>query len=206
MTFNTKTLTIAAVLYFAIFLFAHHTATNSPQQLFRGVADLSASVSPTQRQLSTTILYAPADSTIDRITPDRFVTPLAVVDVVQKIRKDANYSVTLDDISDYERRFGTIPAGAVVAFSSGAERKPVHVSPDVIDFLLRGRDIYGVSFDAALNPAATDMALRNGAYLLANTSDIEAVPESGAILIVAPIKAAGVHSAPARVFALLRAK
>jgi len=41
--------------------------------------------------------------------------PLCVIDITDKVAKDVNYAVTVDDIKAYEAKYGDIPDGAFVA-------------------------------------------------------------------------------------------
>jgi kynurenine formamidase len=58
---------------------------------------------------------------------------------------------------------------------------------------------YGASDDFSVH----HLALGAGLYHLENLSDLSAVPEAGAFLMVAPIKLEGGSGGPVRVFALL---
>lgn len=45
----------------------------------------------------------------------QLVYPLCVVDVSEKVKEDVHYAVTVQDILDYEAKYGPIPDGAFVA-------------------------------------------------------------------------------------------
>lgn len=47
--------------------------------------------------------------------PVNMIFPLCVIDISKKAAKDIHYAVTVDDIKDYERQYGNIPKGALVA-------------------------------------------------------------------------------------------
>jgi kynurenine formamidase len=190
---TTKTLAIAAILYFAIFLFARRQVPSHAEQLFRGVSDLSSAIATSKQELNTTTIFAPEGSTVEQITPDRFITPLVVISGTEK------NPITFNNIAVYERQHGTIPAGAVVAFQTGAPD-----APEVLEFLVQARHIYGVSLPTNASSTIVKAAEHNGLYVLTNLQEVSTLPRADSILIVAPLKTAGATSAPARVFALLR--
>ncbi|WP_405378318.1 cyclase family protein [Phascolarctobacterium sp.] len=45
--------------------------------------------------------------------------PLCVIDVTAKVAKDVHYAVTVEDIKEYEAKYGPIPEGAFVALYTG---------------------------------------------------------------------------------------
>lgn len=47
------------------------------------------------------------------------VFPLCVVDISEKVKADPCYAVTIDDIKEYEAKYGAIPDGAFVALYTG---------------------------------------------------------------------------------------
>lgn len=67
-----------------------------------------------------------------------------------------------------------------------------------------GCDTMSVEYGASEDFAVHRLALGAGLYHLENLADLSALPESGAFLVVAPIKLEGGSGGPVRVFALLR--
>jgi kynurenine formamidase len=57
-------------------------------------------------------------ATISDIPPTVALRPLVVINVAPKVAKDPGYQATVADIKDWERRHGSIPAGAVVMVRS----------------------------------------------------------------------------------------
>jgi len=51
----------------------------------------------------------------NKFTVKDAVFPLCVVDVTEKVKKNQRYLVTVDDIKEYEAKYGDIPDGAFVA-------------------------------------------------------------------------------------------
>ena len=62
---------------------------------------------------------------IDQIPPQRLVGPGAIIDVRSKVAQEvndngkSNYAVTVDDLKEYEGKYGKIPWGAIVIMNSG---------------------------------------------------------------------------------------
>ena len=106
-------LVVAATLSIAILLFAaqKHNLGTGPQ--FRAVVDLTAA-STLKVDLSSagnTILVAPAKTggvwTVDTLPPARLVAPLAVIEAQHKNFPDSESLVTMNDVADFDRRYGT---------------------------------------------------------------------------------------------------
>src|SRR5215470_10283998 len=58
-------------------------------------------------------------ATADKLQPDRFFAPLAVISIESRAAKDADAVMTVDDVLAWEKRHGRLPAGAFVAMHSG---------------------------------------------------------------------------------------
>lgn len=66
-----------------------------------------------------------------------------------------------------------------------------------------GCDTLSVDYGASTDFAVHHLSLGAGLYHLENLADLNEVPDSGAFLIVAPIKLEGGSGGPVRVFAIL---
>ena len=165
--------------------------------------------------------------TADKLPPEKFFAPLAVISIEARAAKNADALVTIDDVLEWEKRNGRLPAGAFVAMYSGwgsrvssAERflnkdskGTMHApgfSEDVAKFLATERDIVGAGVDTLSLDAASatkfvaHLALlgagKYGVELLAN---LNAVPPSGATIIVGGPKHEGASGGPCRVYAVV---
>jgi kynurenine formamidase len=76
--------------------------------------------------------------TVDRIDPSEMLMPLVVIDVHEKVARNPDYVLTLDDIKAWETRHGTVPRGAFVAMRTDWSKR----WPD--DAALANRDAKGV--------------------------------------------------------------
>jgi kynurenine formamidase len=62
-------------------------------------------------------------ATISDIPPTVSLRPLVVINIAPKVARDPGYQAGVDDVKDWERRHGPIPAGSVVMMRSDWSRK-----------------------------------------------------------------------------------
>jgi len=170
--------------------------------------------------------FAVGGLTADRLPPERFLAPLAVIDIADRAASDPDAQLTPDDILAWESTHGPLPAGAFVAMHSGWEARLVDpptflnqdaggtphfpgFHPDAAALLVEERDIVGIgvdtiSIDFGPSPdfATHHTVLGAGAYGLENLAALAAVPPSGATIVVGGPKHATASGGPTRVFAL----
>jgi kynurenine formamidase len=162
---------------------------------------------------------------VDMIPVDRLFCPLAVIDIREKAAADADAQVTPDDIKAWIAANGDIPAGACVAMNSGWSAKvatPAFRNADgegkmhfpgfhveAAQMLAETGDVAGIavdtlSLDHGISPDfATHYAwLPTGRWGLECLANLDAVPATGATLIVGAPKHAGGSGGPARVFTM----
>lgn len=222
-----KTFTIAWTLVMAIFLFAQRRPQKlAPPNGFSAAIDLTHPAQGTRTNIDAAPYLSPAAWTVDRVPAGRWMASLVVLNVTEQAGRDADYQVTVADIADWEQRHGHIPAGAVVLARTGwaarwnsagdyrnADRQGIMHFPgfslEAARFLAESRGVSGLGTDTLSvdSGAARDLPVRHYAsqhnlYHLENVADLSPVPESGAVLIAAPIK--GDPNEAWRMFALLR--
>lgn len=163
----------------------------------------------------------------DRLAPDRFFAPLAVVSIEARAAKDSDAVVTVDDVLAWERRHGRLPSGAFVAMHSGWDARigdanrflnkdaqgTMHApgfSEEAARFLAQERDIVGAGVDtlsldvASAQKFVAHLALLGaGKYAVELMANLATVPPSGATLIVGGPKHQGASGGPVRVFAVV---
>lgn len=170
--------------------------------------------------------FPPGKATVDQIPAKQFFGPAVVFDVRAESEKDADYQLTTGSIADWEKRHGRVPEGAIALLRTGwASRWPdvtkyrnqdaqgqMHFpgfSPDAAKLLIErkvsglGCDTLSVDYGASPDYSVHHLALGAGLYQLENLRDLSELPETGAFLIVAPIKLEGGSGGAVRVFALL---
>jgi kynurenine formamidase len=169
---------------------------------------------------------------VGAIPASRLVGPAAVVDVTVQVAADPGYLVTIADFETYEEEHGRIPEGAWVllrtgwgvraddaeAFLNAGPEGPVTPGPDVeaAKWLGSERGIVGfgvetVGIDAGaaggMDPAfpVHHFLLGAGRYGLTQLANLDQVPATGAVLVVAPLRLVGGTGSPARALALVPA-
>jgi len=163
----------------------------------------------------------------DRLPVNRLIAPLVVVAIAERAAKDADTLVSVDDLLQWEKRHGRIPAGALVAMHAGWDARvadtarflnrdtkgALHApgfSEQAARFLVTERDISGVGVDtlsldagAAQKFVAHLAILGAGKYGVELMANLGRVPPSGATVIVGAPKHEGATGGPARVLALV---
>jgi kynurenine formamidase len=170
--------------------------------------------------------FPPGKATVDQIPVKQLFGPAAVIDVRAESGKDADYQLGSARVEEWEKRHGRIPEGTIVLLRTGwssrwpdAQKYRNQDAKGKMHFpgfsaeaakLLIGRKVSGLGCDtlsidhgASSDYAVHRLALGAGLYQLENLADMSELPETGAFLIVAPIKLEGGSGGPVRVFALL---
>src|SRR2546428_6829177 len=170
--------------------------------------------------------FPPGKTTVDQIPVKQLFGPAAVIDVRAKSGKDADYQLGTARVEEWEKRHGRFPEGAIVLLRTGwASRWPdaqkyrnpdakgkMHFpgfSAEAAKLLIArkvsglGRDTLSIDYGASEDFAVHHLSLGAGLYHLENLADLSELPETGAFLIVAPIKLEGGSGGAARGFALL---
>lgn len=164
-------------------------------------------------------------ATADQIPAADLVGPLAVVDIRDRVAKDADAVGTAEDLRGWEHRHGPLPPGSIVALCSGWDlhlRTPkfrnaaadgtLHFPgwhADAAAFLLE-RDARGLMVDTlSLDPGNSTTFPVHARWLGAGRWGVEGVarlaelPPAGSLVIVGGPKVVGATGGPCRVFALV---
>lgn len=176
--------------------------------------------------LDAPIHFPPGNTPVDEIPPERLIGPAVVLDVRQAVAANSDYRVGPRDLLAWEERHGRIPPGAIVLARTGwADRWPDEnsyrnmdeqgamcfpgFSLEAVQVLIErgvtglGIDTLSVDYGRSTEFEVHRLSHSTGLYHLENLADLTPLPESGALLIVAPIKLEGGSGGPVRVFALL---
>jgi len=165
--------------------------------------------------------------TTDQIPSERLVRTLAIIDIAAKVKKDPDYSVSADDIGEWEKAHGHIPLGAVVMARTGWDERwfsakeyrnadaggQAHFPGFTLEaarFLVEGRQAVGLGIDTmSVDGGGTkDFNVHRycesrSVYQVENVANLWQAPPAGATVIVAPAKIEGSAGAPARVMAMV---
>lgn len=162
---------------------------------------------------------------VSEIPVANLVCPLVVIDIKARAAEDADAQVTPDDLSAWMAAHGDIPAGACVAMNSGwadrvggdgfrnvgADEKMhfpgFHV--EAAQMLIEDGNAVGIAVDTLSldhGPSA-DFAthyawLPTNRWGLENIANLDAMPATGATLVVGAPKVRGGSGGPARIFAM----
>ena len=168
--------------------------------------------------------------TIDQIAPNEMILPLVVLDVHEEAAKNPDYTITMDDVRAWEHRHGLIPEGAFVAMRTdwskrwpdakamrNADAQGVAHHPgwckEVLKYLYEDRKITASGHETTDTDPGTATSkgdysletyiLGTDHYQIELLANLDRVPETGAIVVVAFPKPKGGSGFPARVFAIL---
>lgn len=179
------------------------------------------------------IHFAHKGRTIDQVPLKEWIGPAVKIDVTQQCAKDRDYRLTVEDIKNFEKKHGKIPACAWVIMYTGIgtsyypdKRKVLGThktgkeavaflsfpgfSAESVRFLLKERNITGIGLDTPSIDygKSKDFIVHQilcGADKLAieNIANLDKLPCTGAMLFAVPMQIKNGTGAPARVFAIL---
>lgn len=163
------------------------------------------------------------------VAPTQLVGPAVVIDKTAEVAEDPGYLLTVADLNAFESEHGSIPAGAWVLFRTGWGARvddkeaflnagptgPVSPGPDsgVSRWLAEERDICGFGTEtvgpdagaaATFDPPwpAHHFLLGAGICTMSSLVNLDQLPPTGALIVVAPLKLVNGTGSPARVLAL----
>lgn len=168
------------------------------------------------------------ESACDTIPADRFVGPACVLDLEAEVAVDPDFLLTPAHIESWEKGNGRIPAGAWALLRTGwsarsEEAEFLNVEEDgphspgfhpaAVELLANERDVLGVGVEtvgtdagqaAGFDPPFPAHAIMLGAgrFGLASLCNLDQLPPTGAIVIVAPLKIVGGSGSPVRALAI----
>jgi kynurenine formamidase len=164
--------------------------------------------------------------TVEAIPTGNLFGPAVVLDVREAAAASPDYKLPSARIAAWESEHDRVPRGSIALLRTGwASRWPdstryrnqdaagaMHFpgfGADAVRILIE-RGAVGIGCDTmSVDPGCSceypvhRLALGAGLYHLENLSNLSALPEFGASLVVAPLKLDGGSGAPCRVFALL---
>ncbi len=171
--------------------------------------------------------FAAGAWTIEQIQAEHLVRPLAIIDVRQQVRHNADYAVLVQDVAAWEDAHGMIPSGAVVVAHTGWDQRWTSpqdfrnqqsdglthypgFSLEAAKLLVMNRDVVGLGIDTmSVDIGATTtypvhlFTSKENVYHLENVANLSLVPLSGATIVVAPIKLENGSGGPVRLLALV---
>ncbi len=174
--------------------------------------------------------FPPGKTTVDEIPAHRLIGPCVLLDVSAENHRTSvespDYRLPVSRVKEWEATHGNIPEGAIVLLRTGCSAQwndadryrgldaagTMHFpgfSVEAVQYLISKR-ISGIGADAmsvdggdSKDYAVHTLALGSDLFQLENLSDLNELPEAGALLIVAPIKLERGSGGPCRVFAIV---
>ena len=163
----------------------------------------------------------------DSIPVEALVAPAVVIDARTGAGGDPDYTLTVDDVGEWERRHGKIASGSLILLLTGWRRywdEPerfinprsdclMHTpgfSPQALTFLLDDRGAAGIGIDTHGVDAGKDTdlevsrtALGRDAMVLECLNNLDRLPAKGATLVIGRLPLVGGSGSPACVLALV---
>jgi kynurenine formamidase len=170
--------------------------------------------------------FAPGGVTAEKLEAASLVVPAVVIDIRERVRKDVDTLVTVDDLKAWEKSHGALPKQCGVFVNSGWDAKArdakaflgqdrsgtLHFpgfSKEACEFLLKERDVAGLAVDTLsldFGPskefAAHKLWLGAGKWGLECVANLSALPPAGATVFVGGPKVIGASGGPTRAIAI----
>ena len=163
---------------------------------------------------------------IASIPAARLTGTAVVIDKTAEVADNPGYLLTAEDLAAFEAEHGAIPAGSWLLFRTGWGVRAADEAAFLNDGVVPGADVSGarwiaehpsivgfgvetIGIDAgaaaSFEPAfpVHDFLLGAGRYGLTQLANLDALPVTGALIVVAPLKLVDGTGSPARVFAFV---
>lgn len=172
------------------------------------------------------IHFSENGATVDQISVQSLVVPLAVVDIRERAASNPDAELTPDDIRAWENEYGTLPEGCCVAMNSGWDARAtgagyrnaddtgdmhfpgIHI--ETANLLLEERKIAGLGVDTLsvdIGPSTHFPVhkawLPSGRWAAEGLANLSRLPAVGATIVVGAPKIVGGTGGPSRIMALV---
>ena len=164
--------------------------------------------------------FAEDGITMDKIPVKQMILPLVVFDATPLLAADPNHAWSVADIAAWERSHGRVPAGSFAALRTDMskdwdanperfKRQPFPAwSLEAVKFLVEQRGVTAIGHEALDTDTTEKMEsetwlLKNGHWQIEVMANLDRVPETGALIVVAWPKVENGLGFPARAFAIL---
>lgn len=158
--------------------------------------------------------------TMDKIPLKDMVLPLVVFDETPLLADDPNHALSVSDILAWEQKHGEVPKGSFAAlrtdmykdWQADPERFKRYPFPawslDAIKFLFERRGVTAIGHESLDTDVTESMEsevwlLQSGHYQIEVMANLDKVPATGAVIVVAWPKVENGLGFPARAFAIL---
>jgi kynurenine formamidase len=158
--------------------------------------------------------------TLDELPVKEMILPLVVFDITPKLRSEPNHALTVEDILEWEKVHGRVPSGCFAALRTDMykdwdanperfKRQPFPAwSLEAIQFLYEQRGIVAnghesMDTDTTAGMKSETWLLRHGHWQIEVMANLDKVPTTGALIVVAWPKPKGGLGFPVRAFAIV---
>ncbi len=167
--------------------------------------------------------FIPGAASLDQIPTKSTMFPLCVINAADKVKANNDYALTIDDVLEYESRYGTIPEGAFVAMRSDWSKRSDFENNDAdgnphypgwkletLKFLVEERNVGAIGHEptdtdapaAGLGWIGERYILSTGRFQVEVMKNLDLVPESGAMIMVTTPRVVGATGFTARCIAI----
>ena len=171
--------------------------------------------------------FNPRGWSVAEIPLERLIAQAIVIDVTQPAKAQEEYRVTVEDIKKWESAHGATPTAGIVLFRTGwGKRWPsqkefmkqdaegrLHFPCLTVEagrYLMKQMKPVGIGIDSPGIDQGDDhtyplhhLTLDANTYLLENVGGLDAMPDTGAIVVVGPMKLSGGSGSPVRILGLV---
>ncbi|HIF9329662.1 TPA: cyclase family protein [Photobacterium damselae] len=170
--------------------------------------------------------YIKGNKTLENLSIDQLILPMVVIDVTTKVQKNSDYELTVDDIKQWEKEYGPIPANSLVVLNTGWSKKfesteqyqnmdqhnIMHFpgySPNAAKYLVSlhvsgiGIDTFSLDNGSSTTFETHRVMLKANKFQIENMANLSKLPTTGATAVIGVLPVQGGSQAQARVFALL---
>jgi kynurenine formamidase len=170
--------------------------------------------------------FIQGNKTIDQIPLSDFIVPTVVIDIQNKTADNPDYQLSAADVTAWEEQYGTIPPGTFVILNTGWHKRfdnpteYINMDPEnTMHFpgygsdsaqLLLERNVAGIGIDtlsidygASQDFGTHGIMLQANKYQIENMANLDALPPTGATLVIGVLPVKDGSQAQARIFAFL---
>lgn len=167
---------------------------------------------------------------VSQVPVQRLVGPACVIDKTAEVAANPDYCLTVEDIKAWEAENGSIPKGAWLMYRTGwsqfgedadayanADENGPHtpgLTPDAARYLAEQTEILGMGVETVGTDAGGafgfdppfpchSLFLGNNKYGVTQLRNLDKLPTTGAVVVVAPLKIVKGSGSPCRVLALV---
>ena len=183
--------------------------------------------------LDAPVHFAKGKNAADEIPLGQLTGNAVVIDVTAKVASDKDYLISVQDVEEWEKKYGKIPEDAIVLFRTGFGKyypDPVNylgtgekgeagiaklhvpgIDPALSEWLVKNRKIKAVGLDTASVDYGQSKDFKTHQILYAaniigfeNVANLDQLRETGAYVFAMPMKIKGGSGAPLRIIAWVK--